>query len=79
MSAPNRILRTGHTYDSRGISLVLQVRTAEHGQRTAETVAGDEQRVARVGLLGGVNLRLQRRSDSLVVVPEASVALAARA
>lgn len=57
----------------------MQIRAAQQRQGPAEAVAGNHQCVARVCLLGGVNLALQRGSDGLVVAPEPGVDFAAAA
>lgn len=69
----------GDTYDRRGIPLVLQISTAKHRQRTAETMSRDNERVARVLLLRGINLTLQSCRDGLVIVPETLVHFATAA
>lgn len=67
------------SHNRQRISLVVQIRAAQQCQGPAEAVAGNHERVAWVGLLGGVDLALQRSSDGLVVAPEPGVDLAAAA
>lgn len=68
-----------HSHHRQRIAFVVQIRAAQQRQGPAEAVAANHQPIARIGLLGGVDLGLQRGSDGLVVAPEPGVDFAAAA